>query len=649
MVDRLGERLGALPRVVKQSLTVFADIGLLLLAAWSAYALRLGAWFEPNAQQQALIVAAPLLALPVFVRFGLYRAVIRYVGEHVLWATGKGMALATLLWSALAFVTMTTGLDGLPRSVPVVYGLLGFMFVAGSRFATRWLLWWPLRRRFGGRQVLIYGAGAAGQQLAVSLRLGSELFPAAFIDDDPRLAGKDVAGLRVHPPERIEQLITRYGIQDLIVTLPSLAGAQRGRVLDLLAPHRLRVRILPALADIAVGHHLVSLVREIDIGDLLGRSPVLVRADLLNECIAGKSVLVTGAGGSIGAELCRQIAALRPARLVMLDHSELALYQIQRVIASIATCPIEARLGSVTDPLLMARLLHEYQVQTVYHAAAYKHVPLVEHNVLEGVRNNALGTHTVVRAAYEAGVQTFVLISTDKAVRPGNVMGASKRLAELVVQAAARQAAEEQRNQRFCVVRFGNVLGSSGSVIPLFKDQIAAGGPVTVTHPQVTRYFMSLHEAVELVIQAGSLATGGEIFLFDMGEPVKIVDLARNMIRLAGHSERSTTNPDGDIEIVFTGLRAGEKLFEELLIAADGAQPTAHPGIVRVFEPQLPSNELSQLLSEMREAIRAGDQPAVRQLVMQLADNDTPPAPSPDISPPNRTGAPRPESSAPRG
>jgi FlaA1/EpsC-like NDP-sugar epimerase len=648
MLHRLGNRISNLPRPVKQALMMLGDVALLLIAAWGAYALRLGTWFEPNDRQLALIAAAPLMALPVFVRCGLYRAVIRYVGEHVLWAAGKAMALAALLWATLAFLTMTTGFDGLPRSVPVGYGLLGFLFVAGSRFGARWLLWWPLRQRFGGRQVLIYGAGAAGQQLAASLRLGADMFPAAFIDDDPRLAGKDVAGLRVHPPEHIPRLIEQYGIRDMIVTLPSLAGRQRSRVLDLLKPYQLRVRILPALADIAGGHHLVSLVREIDVGDLLGRHPVPPRAELLNPCIVGKSVLVTGAGGSIGAELCRQIALLGPARLVMLEQSEAALYQIQRDIERIADCPFEACLGSVTDALLLARLLREFEVQTVYHAAAYKHVPLVEHNVVEGVRNNALGTHALARAAYEAGVQTFVLISTDKAVRPGNVMGASKRLAELIVQDVARRAAEAGRSQRFCAVRFGNVLGSSGSVIPLFKEQIAAGGPVTVTHPEVTRYFMSVHEAVELVIQAGSLATGGEILLFDMGEPVKIVDLARNMIRLSGHSERTVDQPEGDVEIVFTGLRPGEKLFEELLIATAGAEPTAHPGIVRVFEPQLPRAELATVLHALREAIRAGDEKTVRRQVMDVA-GDVSPDVSPTVDGAPDTASPRLESVAPCG
>ena len=595
---------------------ILADVGALLLAAWGAYALRLGVWFVPNSRQLVLIAAAPLLALPVFVRCGLYRAVIRYVGEHVLWAAAKAMALAALLWATLAFVTMATGVHGLPRSVPVGYALLGFLFVVGSRFTARWLLWWPLRQRFSAGQVLIYGAGSAGQQLVASLRLGSGLFPAAFIDDDPRLAGKDVAGLRVHPPEHMPQLIESCGIRDLIVTLPSLAYSQRSRVLDLLAPYKVRVRVLPALADIVGGHHLVSLVREIDIGDLLGRHPVPPKHELLSSCIVGKSVLVTGAGGSIGAELCQQIAALGPARLVMLEQSEPALYEVQRRIERIEGCPVEAWLGSVADALLLTRLLHAFQVQTVYHAAAYKHVPLVEHNVVEGVRNNALGTRTLVRAASEAGVETFVLISTDKAVRPGNVMGASKRLAELVVQDAARRAAQTGLTQRFCAVRFGNVLGSSGSVIPLFKEQIAAGGPVTVTHPDVTRYFMSVHEAVELVIQAGSLASGGEIFLFDMGDPVKIVDLARNMIRLSGHSERTADHPHGTIEIVFTGLRPGEKVFEELLIAAAGAEPTAHPRIVRVFEPQLPGTELAKLLDDLDEAVHAGDAAAVRKHLM---------------------------------
>ncbi|MDE2131986.1 MAG: polysaccharide biosynthesis protein [Betaproteobacteria bacterium] len=596
-----------LPRPAKQGLMLAVDAGLLVGSVWAAYALRLGEWFLPNRAQLLLMLAAPAIAVPVFMRFGLYRSIIRYLGEQALWTVVKAMSLATLLWALLAFMTQMTGLQGVPRSVPLLYGLIGMAGVGGARFLARWLLWLPLRERFSGRQVLIYGAGDAGWQLAAALLQGREYFPAGFLDDDPALHGKDVGGLRVYAPSQLSTLIDRFDIRDVIVTLPQASSARRRDVVAFLERHPVRVRILPALADIANGRHLVQLVREADIGDLLGRDPVAADPQLLGQAISGKTVLVTGAGGSIGSELCRQIALLHPAALVLLEASEHALYQIDRELRAIADFPLVPALGSVADAALVARLLAAHGVETVFHAAAHKHVPLVEQNVLEGVRNNVLGTWTLVRAAFDAGVATFVLISTDKAVRPANVMGATKRWAELIVQAAAREAAEAGRTQRFCAVRFGNVLGSSGSVIPLFREQIAAGGPVTVTHPEVTRYFMSIHEAVELVIQAGSLARGGEIFLLDMGEPVRIEDLARNMIRMAGYQ-------DG-IDIVFTGLRPGEKLTEELLIASSAASPTAHPKILRASEPVLAPALLGERLDALRERLAAGDEAALRALL----------------------------------
>ncbi|MBU6505567.1 MAG: polysaccharide biosynthesis protein [Betaproteobacteria bacterium] len=596
-----------LPRPAKQGLMLVVDAGLLVGSVWAAYALRLGEWFLPNRAQLLLMLAAPAIAVPVFMRFGLYRSIIRYLGEQALWTVVKAMSLATVLWALLAFMTQMTGLQGVPRSVPLLYGLIGMAGVGGARFLARWLLWLPLRERFSGRQVLIYGAGDAGWQLAAALLQGREYFPAGFLDDDPALHGKDVGGLRVYAPSQLPTLIDRFDIRDVIVTLPQASSARRRDVVAFLERHPVRVRILPALADIANGRHLVQLVREADIGDLLGRDPVAADPQLLGQAISGKTVLVTGAGGSIGSELCRQIALLHPAALVLLEASEHALYQIDRELRAIADFPLVPALGSVADAALVARLLAAHGVETVFHAAAHKHVPLVEQNVLEGVRNNVLGTWTLVRAAFDAGVATFVLISTDKAVRPANVMGATKRWAELIVQAAAREAAEAGRTQRFCAVRFGNVLGSSGSVIPLFREQIAAGGPVTVTHPEVTRYFMSIHEAVELVIQAGSLARGGEIFLLDMGEPVRIEDLARNMIRMAGYQ-------DG-IDIVFTGLRPGEKLTEELLIASSAASPTAHPKILRASEPALAPVLLGERLDALRERLAAGDEAALRALL----------------------------------
>ena len=598
---------------------LLADAGLLIFAVWSAYSLRMGVWFVPSLSQLLLISVAPLLAMPVFLRMGLYRSVIRYLGEQALWSIVKAMSLAALFWAVLAFMTQMTGLAGVPRAVPLLYWLIGTVLIGGSRFSARWLLWFPVRKQFSGRQVLIYGAGEAGRQLAASLRRGRDLFPAGFLDDDSALHGKDIGGLRVYPPEHLPSLIERFDIRDVIVTLPSASSARRRDVVAFLEQHPLRVRILPALTDIAAGRHLVNMVREVDIGDLLGRDPVGADQGLLDRCIKGKVVLVTGAGGSIGSELCLQIVALSPRRMILLEVSEHALYQIDRSLRAIGDCEIVPCLGSVGDAALVPQLLEQWRVQTIYHAAAYKHVPLVEANPLEGVRNNILGTLNLAHAAYAAGVQTFVLISTDKAVRPTNVMGASKRWAELIVQDLALQASDRDPAAQFCAVRFGNVLGSSGSVIPLFKDQIAQGGPVTVTHPEVTRYFMSIHEAVELVIQAGSLAQGGEVFLLDMGEPVRIFDLAHNMIRLAGHAVRDEDHPEGDIEIAITGLRPGEKLYEELLIASSNAEGTRHPKIMRGEEPSLDPEVLVQLIEELVQALATRDEESLRHILMSVA------------------------------
>jgi len=604
-----------LTRPLTQTLLLASDTALLVFALWAAYTLRLGEFFIPNGKQVALMACAPLLAIPVFLKMGLYRSVIRYLGEQALWSVFKGMSLAALFWAVLAFMTQMTGVEGVPRAVPLVYWLMGLVLVGGSRFTARWLLWMPIRQRFSGRQVLIYGAGAAGRQLAVSLRSGRELFPAGFLDDDPTLLSKDIDGLRVYTPQHLPKLIKRFDIRDVIVTLPSASNARRREVVSFLEKHPVRVRILPALTDIASGKHLVNMVREVDIGDLLGRDAVAANPALLGHCITGKVVMVTGAGGSIGSELCRQIAELSPKQLLMFDANEHALYQIDRTLreAGHGTAqkdgylPLLPCLGSVRDAGLVTRLLRTHGVQTLYHAAAFKHVPLVESNAVEGTENNVMGTQITAQAAFETGVETFVLVSTDKAVRPTNVMGATKRWAELLVQDFASRAKVAGTGQRFCAVRFGNVLGSSGSVIPLFKEQIARGGPVTVTHPEVTRYFMSIHEAVELVIQTGSLAFGGEIFLLDMGEPVLIMDLARNMIQLAGHSLRDEHHPKGDIEIAITGLRPGEKLYEELLIASSNAESTNHPKIMKAREPVLQTEALADKMHQLRLALNAND------------------------------------------
>lgn len=615
MPEFLTHHLVNLPRLWKQGLMLLADTGVLLLAIWAAYSLRLGEFFMPNQQQIILMIAAPVLAFPVFLKFGLYRSVIRYLGEQALWAVIRAMALAALLWTVLAFMTEMTGRQGVPRTVPLFYWMLGVTGVGMVRFGARWLLV-PLRKPRSGQQVLIYGAGDAGRQLAASLLQSREFFPAGFLDDDVSLHGKDVAGQRVYPPNRLPELIERLGVREVIVSLPPAAHGRRKEVVKFLEQYPVRVRILPALSDIASGRYLVSMLREVDIADVLGRDSVAADQALLSRNIAGRSVLVTGAGGSIGSELCRQLARLKPAKLILLDQSEPALYQIDREITQIADCPVIACLGSVTNTELMRRVLDEHTVQTVYHAAAHKHVPLVESNVLEGARNNIVGAQVLVNAVLESDVETLVMISTDKAVRPTNVMGATKRWAELVLLRAAEQAGAQGKH--FCAVRFGNVLGSSGSVIPLFREQIAHGGPVTLTHPEVTRYFMSTQEAVELVIQAGSLSQGGEVFLLDMGEPVKILDLARNMIRLAGHRVRDAENPHGDIEISITGLRPGEKLYEELLIASGDVRTTLHSKIMLAAELP-PDQRFETCLSEFSQALDRADDESVRKVLMRVA------------------------------
>jgi len=617
--SKASRALIGMERELKQGTMIISDMLLLMLSVWGAYSLRLGIWFLPNKEQLLLMVAAPLLSIPVFVRFGLYRSVVRYMGEHALWAVLNAVGLSALLWATLAFMTSMTGVEGVPRTVPVLYGLLATMLVAGSRFLARWVLWLPMKRRYSGGQVLIYGAGAAGRQLAMALRNCQQLFPAGFVDEDPDMIGKDLDGLRVYAPHSLRDIIEKFGIQDIIVTMPSASNSKRREIVEFLERYPVKVRILPAVTDIANGKHLVNMVREVDIGDLLGRDPVAADPELLGRCITGKVVLVTGAGGSIGSELCRQVAGLHPERMVLLDVSEYALYKVDRLVHGIVECEVVSCLGSVGDTALVEQLMREQGVQTVYHAAAYKHVPLVECNIAQGIRNNVLGTQTIAGVAYKAGVETFVLISTDKAVRPTNVMGATKRWAEMVVQDYARKAQSEGSGQIFCAVRFGNVLGSSGSVIPLFREQITNGGPVTVTHNEVTRYFMSIHEAVELVIQAGSLAEGGEVFLLDMGEPVKIIDLARNMIRLAGHEVRDEDHPAGDIDIDITGLRPGEKLYEELLIANDNAVQTRHVKIMKALEPCPTPGELADLLLDMRLAIKSGNETEMKQMLMMHA------------------------------
>ena len=599
-------------RHYKIALLMLMDALLLPLALLTSVLLRLGGGWDPKLDHYLWIFAVPpLWVLPIFVKLGLYRAVLGYVDDKIVRTVFYGVTLAVLVLTAV--ITMA-GITPFPRTAIIIFWVFAMAYIGGSRFALRGLI-----RRLDAQEsprapVLIYGAGRAGLQLMMALQAGREYRPVAFLDDSPEKWGKTYRGLRVHDPREVSMLIRDSNAQSILLAIPSASRSQQRRIIESLEPLRISIKRLPGMADLVSGDVRVQELKEVGIDDLLGRDPVPPKQELLAANITGKTVMVTGAGGSIGSELCRQIALGKPARLVLFELSEFALYSIDQELARLAPQVSRvALLGSVTDPARLRSIMQTFAVDTVYHAAAYKHVPMVEHNPVAGIVNNALGTDTCAQAAVECGVKTFVLISTDKAVRPTNVMGASKRLAELVLQ--ARQAAGSAT--RFVMVRFGNVLGSSGSVVPLFKQQIAAGGPVTVTHPDITRYFMTIPEAAQLVIQAGAMGEGGDVFVLDMGEPVRIADLARRMVRLSGLDIKDDARPDGDIEIRFSGLRPGEKLYEELLIG-DGASPTDHPRILRAQEYHIPQQTLQPLLLQMHAACQALDAPLAFSLLHEI-------------------------------
>ena len=610
--------LSGLPRVWKGVILAGFDFLALSAVLLLAYQLRLGPAFQPSAVQLGLMALAPAVALPVFLRLGLYRAVIRYLPERAIWTILWAMLLATLIWVFLLFLAEASRIAVLPRSVPIFYFLAGSLIIVGSRFAAKYLLWLPVRRRAPRREVLIYGAGEAGRELATALRVHGAGYVAGFIDADPSLAGRDVAGVRVFPPSRLENLIRDFGVREVILSMPSIGAEQRQAIFADLNRFAVKIRTLPAISDIASGKYSVGQLPEMDIDELLGRSSVPADPQLLQGMIEGRSILVSGAGGSIGSELCRIIAQLAPQRLVLLEASEFALYQIERQLRGQTDFAVVPVLGSVTSDRLVRRALTENAVEAVFHAAAHKHVPLVEANPLEGVRNNVFGTRTIAQAAHEAGVRDFVLISTDKAVRPTNVMGATKRWAELIMRHYGQLAEAGGTGQRYCAVRFGNVLGSNGSVVPLFREQIASGGPVTLTDERMTRYFMSIHEAAELIVQAGALSDGRDIFLLEMGDPVRIRDLAENMIRLAGLTVRSEQNPLGDIAISVTGARPGEKLFEELFYDAAQAERTRQPKILRSTQEDIANGDLETALGALEAALEAGDEAQLRQVLFDF-------------------------------
>lgn len=620
-------QLFQLPRWQKRLIIIGLDILLLPLALWMSYAMRLGTWAPDLRDGVWLLLLAPIITIPIFIRLGLYRAIIRFLGHHAIITVLQGVTSSAI---GLALITYIFKLQGIPKSVFPIYLGTAFLLVASSRHLIR-----RYYHHFSYRDkripIAIYGAGSSGTQLAQALFSSPEYAPLAFIDDDKTLQGAYIHSLKIYPLEKLQELINATHIKQILLALPSATQQRRREIVQALEPYPIHVRSIPGMADLVSGQRSIEEIREIEIDELLGRPAVNPQTQLLDLCIENRNILVTGAGGSIGSELCRQIIQLEPKKLILFDLSEVGLYLIEKELSEHLAKkqkPIEliAVLGSVQNQDYLYQLLVLHQINTLYHAAAYKHVPLVEFNPIEGIKNNALGTWHAAAAAYNASIDHFVLISTDKAVRPTNVMGATKRIAELVLQGFAQKA----KKTRFSMVRFGNVLGSSGSVVPLFRRQIKAGGPITVTHPDIIRYFMTIPEAAQLVIQAGAMAEGGEVFLLDMGEPVKIVDLAKRIIRLSGLEIKDAQNLDGDIEIQFTGLRPGEKLYEELLIE-NNATATQHPRIFKANEDCLSWQELEQLIHNITNATEQYDVDTIYQILETYVQGYKKPATKPLI------------------
>ncbi len=621
----------ALPRLVKRIVVMTLDACLCVLTVSLAFYLRVGEWVPLSGFREWdpkwAIVASLLLSLPIFSTHGFYRAVFRYSGWSALVTVAKATLIYGVLYSTLV---SAVGLPGVPRTIGLIQPMLLLLAVGSSRaFARFWLggLYKSHLRQANLPKVLIYGAGSAGRQLAAAMANNQEMSVVGFIDDDVSLHGQELNGLTIYSPGDLAGLVNSLDISNVLLALPSINRHRRNEILMQMRQAHVAVRTLPSVTDLAQGKVSTSDLRELDIDDLLGREPVAPNPSLLAKNIAGKVVLVTGAGGSIGSEICRQILAVGPSKLLLIEQSEFALYAIHQELESkLVDSPIVLLplLASVQDEQRMREIIATWRPSTVYHAAAYKHVPLVEHNPAEGIKNNVLGTLRTAQAAMEHGVSDFILISTDKAVRPTNIMGASKRLAEMVLQAlaAAPSLNGNTHNTQLSMVRFGNVLGSSGSVVPKFRQQIREGGPITLTHPEITRYFMTIPEAAQLVIQAGAMAEGGDVFVLDMGQSVKIMDLARRMIELSGLTVKDDSQPDGDIEIQITGLRPGEKLFEELLIG-DNPQPTSHPRIMKAHEHFFDWGALQDSLVALQAALDSNDLHTLRQLMRQLVSGYT--------------------------
>lgn len=609
-----------LPRPAKRAVAMGVDASLCILTVWAAYFLRIGEWVTLNDHIVPMALAIGL-ALPIFAAFGLYRIVFRHAGSDAVVSCAMACIVYALAYSA--FIT-AYGFENVPRTLGLIQPILLFLVVAASRVTGGHLLTERLASSTSHRSktaVLIYGAGTAGRQLAQALLASPEMRVVGFVDDDRSLHNSMIGSVRVYDPRLLEPCVTTLNVQEVLLAIPSASRTRRRQIIDKLKTLGLRVRTLPGLMDLAHGTVEASDLRPVTIEDLLQRDPVHYESETLQQHIADRVVLVTGAGGSIGSELCRQIAAMKPRKLLLVEKGEYSLYSIHLELHASAGERLVPLLASVADEMRMESILATWKPHMVFHAAAYKHVPLVEHNPLEGLQNNVIGTAVMAKLAARHGVSDFVLVSTDKAVRPTNVMGASKRLSEMVLQALT--VAAEHGKTCFSMVRFGNVLGSSGSVVPLFRQQIKQGGPVTITHPDITRYFMTIPEAVHLVLQAGAMAEGGEVFVLDMGEPVRIYELARNMIQLSGLTVRDERHPDGDIEVKVIGLRSGEKLYEELLIGND-PKSTAHPRIMKAAEPYLPWSDLEQQLERLLERIEAGDVHGARRLLGEVVPEYAP-------------------------
>ena len=620
--NTLTDFLLLLPRPIKRAVALGVDAFVCAATVWIAFNLRLESWTPWSPAHFTAFVGAVAFAIPLFIVFGLYRAIFRYAGLPALMTVLKAVALYSVIY---CFTFSVVGVPGVPRTVGVLQPLLLLLGVTLSRtFIRYWLggVYLGIANREHLPRVLIYGAGSAGRQLAAALKTSPELVLVGLLDDDEHLHGQVLNGLKIYDPAAIVAFVAKLRVTQVFLAIPSASRARRNEILELVRSAHVQVRTLPGVLELAQGRVQVSDLKELDIEDLLGRDPVPPNPLMLAQNITGKVVMVTGAGGSIGAELCRQIVHLSPSALLLVELTEFALYAIEQELqGQIATADQQVSLlpllANVCDASRMDEILRTWKPHTVYHAAAYKHVPLVEHNPAEGVKNNVLGTLNTAMLAAKNGVHDFVLISTDKAVRPTNVMGTSKRLAEMVLQAQAAAVQQIGAATCFSMVRFGNVLGSSGSVVPLFRRQIKDGGPITLTDERITRYFMTIPEAAQLVIQAGAMASGGDVFVLDMGEPVKIINLAKRMVELSGLALKDDANPNGDIEIQVTGLRPGEKLYEELLIG-DNPLPTSHARIMKAHEDFLPWAELQSKLAALGVALDANDVPLFRTLLKEL-------------------------------